>query len=117
MTEKYDIIGVNYNATRKADPHLFSRLHALLDPNPNGTYLDIGCGTGNYTTEFAKKGYRFIGIDPSTEMLEKAKKQNTNISWKIGKAEHIELPDASADGIVASLTLHHWQDLVQGFSK
>lgn len=117
MTEKYDIIGVNYNATRKADPYLFSRLHALLDPNPNGTYLDIGCGTGNYTSEFAKKGYQFIGIDPSSEMLEKAKRQNANISWKMGKAEHIKLPDASVEGIVASLTLHHWQDLMQGFSE
>ncbi len=117
MQEKYDSIGVDYNTTRKADPYLFSRLLSLLNPVPNETYVDIGCGTGNYTSEFAKKGYQFIGIDPSREMLEKAKKQHSSISWKIGAAEKIELASESVDGIIASLTLHHWQDLKKGFSE
>ncbi len=117
MQEKYDIIGVNYNTTRSADPYLFSRLLHLLSPNLKGTYLDIGCGTGNYTSEFAKKGYQCIGIDPSSEMLEKAKVQNKLVDWKIGKAEKIDIPSNSIDGIIASLTLHHWDDLNQGFSE
>ncbi len=117
MQEKYDIIGVNYNTTRKADPYLFEQLISLLQPDIEGTYLDIGCGTGNYTSEFAKKGYRFIGIDPSNEMLEKAKAQNDTIDWKIGKAEKIDLSSESVDGIIASLTLHHWKDLNKGFSE
>ncbi len=117
MQEKYDIIGVAYNTTRKADPYLFNRLLHLLHPTQQGIYLDIGCGTGNYTSKFAEKGYQFVGIDPSSTMLEKAKKQNTSISWKMGKAENIELPNESIMGIVASLTLHHWKDLDQGFSE
>lgn len=117
MQAKYDSIGVNYNSTRKADPYLFERLYDLLSPSPEGTYLDIGCGTGNYISEFAKKGHRFIGIDPSEEMLTEAKTQNNNITWKIGEAERIDLPSESIDGSIASLTLHHWQDLDQGFSE
>ncbi|MEW7290066.1 class I SAM-dependent methyltransferase [Aquimarina sp. 2304DJ70-9] len=117
MQEKYDIIGVNYNTTRKADPYLFNRLRSLLNPTPKEMYLDIGCGTGNYTSEFAKKGYQFIGIDPSDKMLEKAKNQHDAITWKIGKAEKIELASDSVNGIIASLTLHHWQDLNQGFKE
>ncbi|GAA4275525.1 class I SAM-dependent methyltransferase [Aquimarina mytili] len=117
MHEKYDIIGIDYNTTRKADTYLFNKLLHLLYPTQNGVYLDIGCGTGNYTSEFAKKGYQFIGIDPSTKMLEKAKKQNNSIQWKVGKAESIELSNQSVNGIIASLTLHHWQDLDQGFSE
>ncbi len=117
MQEKYDIIGVDYNVTRKADPYLFSRLFALLNPVAENLYLDIGCGTGNYTSEFAKKGCKFIGIDPSEEMLEKAKIKDNSITWKTGKAEHIDLPSESVDGIIASLTLHHWQDLKKGFSE
>ncbi len=115
MQEKYDIIGVNYNTTRKADPFLFKQLFALLNPSINEQYLDIGCGTGNYTAEFAKKGYQFIGIDPSVEMLEKAKKQNNTIDWRIGKAEKTDLLSKSVDGIIASLTIHHWKDLNAGF--
>ncbi|WP_299260544.1 class I SAM-dependent methyltransferase [uncultured Aquimarina sp.] len=117
MQEKYDLIGTNYNTTRSADPYLFNRLLTLLNPLPNGTYLDIGCGTGNYTKQFDKKGYQFIGIDPSSEMLEKAKIPSNNIQWKIGKAETLGLSENSIDGIVASLTLHHWDNLDQGFAS
>ncbi|WP_378179055.1 class I SAM-dependent methyltransferase [Aquimarina sp. SS2-1] len=117
MQEKYDVIGTNYNTTRKADPYLFNRLHTLLNPSTNRTYLDIGCGTGNYTKQFDKKGYRFIGIDPSSEMLEKAKTPSNNVLWEIGKAETLGLSENSIDGIVASLTLHHWDSLDQGFKS
>ncbi len=117
MQAKYDFIGVNYNTTRKADPYIFNRLLSFLNPSKDGTYLDIGCGTGNYTKQFDKKGYHFIGVDPSTEMLEEAKKSDTSIFWKIGKAETLEIPENSLDGVVASLTLHHWDSLDQGFAS
>jgi len=117
MQEKYDRIGVNYNATRRADPYLFEQLHNLLSPTHLGKYLDIGCGTGNYTVEFSKKGYTFTGIDPSIEMLEKANAKSTLVTWKNGKAEHIDLPSTGIDGIIASLTIHHWQDLEQAFCE
>jgi ubiquinone/menaquinone biosynthesis C-methylase UbiE len=39
------------------------------------------------------------------------------VIWKIGKAEKTELHKESIDGIIASLTLHHWQDLYKGFSE
>ena len=117
MHEKYDSIGIDYNSTRKADPYLFSRLSGLLDPVAEGIYLDIGCGTGNYTIEFAKEGYQCIGIDPSIKMLEKAKSQSKSVSWKLGRAENIDLSTNSVDGIIASLTLHHWQDLRKGFHE
>ncbi|WP_299434916.1 class I SAM-dependent methyltransferase [uncultured Aquimarina sp.] len=117
MQEKYDLIGTNYNSTRKADPYLFNRLLALLNPSAEGNYLDIGCGTGNYTKQFDKEGYRFIGIDPSTEMLEKAKESKSSINWMIGKVETLKLPENSVDGVIASLTLHHWQSLNRGFAS
>jgi len=117
MQEKYDIIGTGYNTTRKADPYLFNRLRSLLDPIKGNTYLDIGCGTGNYTKKFDALGYQFIGIDPSKEMLKKANTGDHSILWKIGKAESLEILSNSIDGIVASLTLHHWRDLSQGFSS
>jgi len=43
--------------------------------------LDIGCGTGKLTIELARlasKGY-IVGIDPSEEMLEKAKEVSENV--------------------------------------
>ncbi len=115
MRAKYDDIGVNYNVTRKADDFLVERLLTHLNPKPNGLYLDIGCGTGNYTSKLQEKGLNFIGVDPSKRMLEKAKLQNPNIDWQQGHAEHLNLNAISIDGIIGSLTIHHWKDLKKGF--
>ncbi len=115
MTTKYDKIGINYNRTRKADPLIARRILHHLAPTVNGKYLDIGCGTGNYTNEFQQKGFQFIGIDPSQTMLEKAKALNQAIDWRIGQAEKTGLPENYIEGITASLTIHHWTNLGNGF--
>lgn len=117
MKAKYDTIGIDYNLTRKADKYLTKQLLHYLNPGKSGRYLDIGCGTGNYTSELQKKGFQFIGIDPSKEMLEKAKAKNRDIKWRIGTAEKTGLPTNSLDGIIGSLTIHHWTDLDKGFSE
>jgi len=114
---KYDNIGIDYNITRKADPYLTEQLFKHLSPNKNGLYLDIGCGTGNYTNAFQEKGFQFIGIDPSIEMLQKAHSKNENIQWNIGSAEKTNLEKQSVDGIIATLTIHHWSNLMRAFSE
>jgi len=117
MDIKYDKIGTDYNLTRKADRYLTEQLFHHLRPTINGIYLDIGCGTGNYTNEFHKKGFGFIGIDPSEKMLAKAKLNNAKIDWKIGSAEHTNLPKNYVEGIIGFLTIHHWNDLQEGVSE
>lgn len=37
-------------------------------------FLDIGCGSGLLTLEFAKLGYQMVGIEPAKAILEVAKK-------------------------------------------
>ena len=117
MEAKYDNIGINYNSTRAADPYIMRRLFENLNPKPNGLYLDIGCGTGNYTNEFQKKGFHFIGIDPSEIMLDMAKQKNQDINWRLGYAENTTLSSNSIDGIIGCLTIHHWEDLEKGFTE
>lgn len=117
MNAKYDHIGNGYNDTRKADPYILDRLHYHLNPIKEGVYLDIGCGTGNYTSKLHQKDIQFIGIDPSEKMLTSAKKAHPNITWKQGKTENIPLEDASIEGAIGSLTLHHWNSLEKGFSE
>jgi ubiquinone/menaquinone biosynthesis C-methylase UbiE len=114
---KYDKIGVGYNQTRKADKFLTERLYFFLNPVNNGIYLDIGCGTGNYTIALNKKGIKFIAIDPSTEMLTKAKERSSTIDWRFGTAEKTGLADQSVDGIIATLTIHHWNNLEKSFTE
>lgn len=117
MKVKYDSIGIGYNLTRKPDTYLTQRMLIHLKPQADALYLDIGCGTGNYTCEFQKRGYSFIGIDPSETMLKKARTQNKQVIWKKGTAEHTGLPHESVDGITAGLTIHHWENLKKAFSE
>jgi len=110
-------IGVGYNHTRKADPFLTERIYHHLCPDQRGTYLDVGCGTGNYTIALALKGVDISGIDPSEEMLKVARSKNSKISWIQGIAEAIPLTSEYVDGIICNLTIHHWDNLTKGFQE
>ncbi|WP_298508856.1 class I SAM-dependent methyltransferase [uncultured Kordia sp.] len=117
MEAKYDHIGKGYNDTRKADPFIVERLLYHLNPIHKGWYLDIGCGTGNYTSKLHNKETTFIGVDPSQKMLDKAKINHPEITWKLGTAENIPTESNSIEGVIGTLTLHHWNDLQKGFSE
>lgn len=115
--EKYNLIGENYNQTRKADPFLTDRIFHLLNLEKEEKILDIGCGTGNYTIALSEKGIDFTGIEPSEKMLNKAKSKSENVNWIIGNAENLPFENESFDKAIATLTIHHWGNLEKGFSE
>lgn len=49
-------------------------LFAYYDISPD-LICDLACGTGNFTIEFAKRGYNMTGVDISVDMLNIAKKK------------------------------------------
>jgi ubiquinone/menaquinone biosynthesis C-methylase UbiE len=117
MQPTYNNIGIGYNSTRQADDHLAGRMFALLEAGTGKQYLDIGCGTGNYTVALEKKGLHFTGVDPSEVMLTEARQKSKTIHWFQGTAENIPCKDESFDGALGSLTLHHWKNVGQGFKE
>ena len=120
MTSKgdlYNLIGQDYNATRKSDPHICKRLITLLSPEKRGFYIDIGCGTGNYTIALSKAGFEFTGLDPSETMLATARHKASSKNWLLGTAEKIPVPDGQFDGAIATLTIHHWTDIKKAFQE
>ena len=117
MNPVYDTIGANYNLTRRADPYIAGRLLYFLDPQKNGRYLDVGCGTGNYTIALANAGLHLFGIEPSLEMLNDARRRHAGIFWLQESAEQINIDDESFAGAIATLTIHHWTDIQQGFKE
>lgn len=112
--DKYNTIGNSYNTTRKADPYLLSRLTDLLGNIDH--VLDIGSGTGNYTIALSQKGYNMIGVEPSEVMINEAKRRSEKVKWIQGTAEELHLNE-QFDGTLATLTLHHWNDITKGLSK
>lgn len=113
----YNTIGYKYNSTRAADPFIAQTLYNLLHPVSGGLYLDIGCGTGNYTTALANMGMKLYGVDPSSVMLNEAKAKTDAVQWHIGNAEQIPFNEGFFDGALATLTLHHWDSLDKGFAE
>lgn len=117
MTEKYDVIGIGYNTTRKADAFMAQRFFEYLSPVENNSFLDVGCGTGNYTIALHEKGLQITGVDPSSEMLNIAKSKSKEINWHSGRAEQLPFNNHSFDGALACLTIHHWENLTTGFTE
>lgn len=85
----YDKIGKTYDKTRKADPEISAKIINYLSPRENGCYLDVGCGSGNYTELIFEKGFNICGVDISEEMLEKARRKNSQIKWILGDAKKL----------------------------
>jgi ubiquinone/menaquinone biosynthesis C-methylase UbiE len=76
--------------------------------------LDVGCGSGRLT--LAAQGWagaegQAVGLDPSEEMIEVARKNAARAGLKtkfeLGMVENLPFPDASFDVVLNRLMLHH----------
>ena len=82
---------------------------ALLEFIPNNkeqSILDLGCGTGTLTAQLYNLGSKVIGVDSSSNMIDKARKEYSNIEFMICDA--LDLPFDSEWDIVFSNAVFHW---------
>lgn len=79
---------------------------SLIEIKHGEAALDVGCGTGNYTIELARKGAKVIGIDSSEEMVAyariKAKKANIETSFHAADAMNLPFQDSSFDTVISN---------------
>lgn len=73
--------------------------------------LDLGCGTGISTRILAEHSNKVIGLEPSNEMLSIAREETreSNISYKQGYANKIEIEANSVDIVTCSQSFH-WME-------
>ena len=107
----YDLLteDVDYESRTKYLKELFLK----YDKMPS-LLLDVGCGTGGFSLEFAKKGIEVIGADPSFGMLslakEKAEKERLNILFLNQSGQELDLY-GTVDGVICCLdTVNHITD-------
>lgn len=117
MTALYDLIGSSYARSRCADPAIASALARELRPTPDGAYLDLACGTGNYTVALSALGGSLSAIDASSVMLAQARCKASTVAWVQASADALPFPDASFDAAICTLAIHHFPDLQAAFSE
>ena len=80
--------------------------------------VDLGCGTGLSTRYWAAKAHKVIGIEPSVDMLHRAKSQTqaTNIFYQEGFSHQTGLPDQCATIVTCSQALH-WMEPQSTFQE
>lgn len=113
----YDQIGRSYDETRSADPNIVTTICKLLSPKTDGHYLDIGCGSGNYTVALAQQGHQMTGIDISEKMLGKARKKSQSVSWHNCDAKKLQFNDCEFNGAICILAIHHIQEFEKIFCE
>ena len=113
----YDRIGVGYDATRRADPYIVSRLLHHLGSSSRRYCLDLACRTGNYTAAIAAAGNRVIAIDQSAVMLEGSREKSPCVTWIRSNADALPFAAASFDGAISTLAHHHFPDIDAAFAE
>jgi SAM-dependent methyltransferase len=68
--------------------------------------LDVGCGTGQVAGALTGLGARVWGIDPSAEMLARARLTAPRAAFKEGRAEALPFKDSWFERAVFRLVLH-----------
>ena len=88
------------------------------DLRPGRTVLEIGCGTGMFTEQFAATGARVVAIDISPDLLAKARARQLpgdRVAFEQRRFESLDLDDPGFqswapkgfDAIIGSSVLHH----------
>jgi ubiquinone/menaquinone biosynthesis C-methylase UbiE len=77
----FDQIADVYKAARPDYPEaLVEDVITFADLKDNDKILEVGCGTGQATKSFAKRGFQIIAIDPGPEMLRSARETLAHFS-------------------------------------
>lgn len=93
------------------------RIIALLEAQPGGRYLDVGCGAGDDTRDLARlvgpEG-TVVGVDIGSAMLARARERSAGadlaIAFLAADAHHLGFRDDAFDGCRAERLLEHLED-------
>lgn len=91
-------------------------LEQKVNFDPKGrALLDVGCGGGFLSEEFARLGFSVTGVDPSEKTLQSAaahaQQVGLQIQYQKGTGEKIPCPDNHFDVVTCCDVLEHVSDL------
>jgi SAM-dependent methyltransferase len=109
----YGAAAADYGQFRQGFPvEFFHRLVRMQVGLTGQRLLDVGTGTGLLARDFARRGCRVTGIDPSPALLAIAEGANVREvvrpKYLLGRAEATGLPDASFEVVSAGTCWHQF---------
>src|SRR6266536_1447805 len=111
----FDQVALLYDQARPGYPEqLFDDVVALSGIPPHGRILEIGCGTGQATLPFARRGYRILAVEMGANLAAVARRNLAaypRVEVHTGTFEEWPL-EAGAFDLVIAATAFHWIDPV-----
>jgi SAM-dependent methyltransferase len=93
--------------------------------HPGGKVLEVGSGPGRLAVRLAREAPNLavIGVDISDAMVERAARRaagaslSERVRFEVGDVAALPLSDGEFDGVVSTLSLHHWPDPASGLAE
>jgi ubiquinone/menaquinone biosynthesis C-methylase UbiE len=84
----------------------------LVPEDPAARWVEVACGPGLIARAMASRVGSVMGIDLTPKMIEKARADAAaagveNVTFELGDATALDLPDDSLDGAITRFSLHH----------
>ena len=93
--------------------------------HPGGKLLEVGSGPGRLAVRLAREApnITLTGVDISEAMVERAARRvagadlSERVRFEVGDVAALPLSDGEFDGVVSTLSLHHWSDPSRGLAE
>ena len=111
-------IASDYAELRHIHRPLLAALISRSGIHAGSKVLEVGCGTGNYIRAIqSQTGCSAWGIDPSSEMLNKARSQEAEVIWTCAAAENTGMTEGQFDFVFNVDAIHHFEDRGRVFNE
>jgi ubiquinone/menaquinone biosynthesis C-methylase UbiE len=81
-------------------------------PPPGARTLEIGCGEGRVARDLVAHGHRVIALDSAVGLVRHARDADREARYLVAGADHLAVPDACVDVVVAYNVLQVVPDMV-----
>lgn len=116
----FDEAALLYDQARPGyPPALFDDIVSLSHLPPGGRILEIGCGTGQATVPFARRGYRMLCVELGASLAAVARRNLAaypQVAVRAGAFEDWPVEEDAFDLAICA-TAFHWLDAAMAYGK